>query len=168
MSRILVVYASKHGSTREVAIAIGDRLYDDGHGVDVLDAMDAPSPAGYDGVVVGGSIYMGRWHAAARRYLRRHGKLLAALPLGVFALGPLTMSDHDVYGTRKQLDAALAKAPALAPDLVAVFGGVIDPAKLPFPFKRMPETDARDWPAIRAWANDMAAVVEHDVAAFAH
>jgi hypothetical protein len=34
---------------------------------------------------------------------------------------------------------------------------VIDPAKLHFPFNRMPATDARDWEAIEAFADQSAA-----------
>ena len=41
---------------------------------------------------------------------------------------------------------------------VAVFGGVVDPAKLPFPFSHMEASDARDWDAIRAWAEEVAAL----------
>jgi hypothetical protein len=40
----------------------------------------------------------------------------------------------------------------VTPVSVAIFGGAVDPTKLRFPFNRMPETDARDWEAIREWA----------------
>jgi hypothetical protein len=39
---------------------------------------------------------------------------------------------------------------------VTVFGGVVDPKQLHFPFNRMPKTDARDWSEIAAWANEVA------------
>jgi hypothetical protein len=42
---------------------------------------------------------------------------------------------------------------------VAVFGGAIDPARLRFPFNRMPASDARDWDAIRTWTAEIAPVV---------
>ena len=32
----------------------------------------------------------------------------------------------------------------------------MDPGKLRFPFDRMPATDARDWTAIRTWADTVA------------
>ena len=37
-----------------------------------------------------------------------------------------------------------------------VFGGAVDPAKLPFPFRHMPAADVRDWAAIRTWAAELA------------
>jgi menaquinone-dependent protoporphyrinogen oxidase len=58
--------------------------------------------------------------------------------------------------SREQLDHALAKASWLTPVAIEVFGGVIDPTKLRFPFNRMPASDARDWEAIRAWASNLA------------
>ena len=52
---------------------------------------------------------------------------------------------------------ALAKFPWLAPVAVELFGGVINPAKLHFPFNHMPAGDARDWTAIHAWSDKLAA-----------
>ena len=43
------------------------------------------------------------------------------------------------------------------PVSVAIFGGAVDPARLRFPFRRMPATDARDWEAIGARAEEVAA-----------
>ena len=54
----------------------------------------------------------------------------------------------DVASSRSQLDRALAATPQVKPDPVAIFGGVVDPAKLRFPFNRLPASDARDWDAI--------------------
>ena len=64
---------------------------------------------------------------------------------------------------RKQLDHALEKTPELEPVAVAIFGGVVDPDKLRFPFSHMPASDARDWDAIRAWADEVAETVGDEV-----
>jgi hypothetical protein len=48
---------------------------------------------------------------------------------------------------------------------VAIFGGVVHPEDLRFPFSHMPETDARDPEAIRAWARDIASVLAARAAA---
>jgi menaquinone-dependent protoporphyrinogen oxidase len=161
---VLVAYATKKGSTREVAEAIAERLASRGLEATVSRAEDVAGVAGFDGVVLGGSLYMGRWHAQARGFLKRHRESLAAVPLAVFAMGPLTMEESDVAGSRKQLDHALAKTPDLQPISVEIFGGVIDPERLHFPFSHMPASDARDWDAIRAWADEIAASLEREVA----
>jgi menaquinone-dependent protoporphyrinogen oxidase len=95
---------------------------------------------------------MGRWHGDALGFLKRHGDVLAGLPLAVFAMGPRTLDESDVGFSRVQLERALAKVDEVSPGSVAIFGGVLDPAKLRFPFKHMPASDARDWGAISDWA----------------
>ena len=149
---VLVVYASKRGSTREVAEWIAAALVDKGHDVDVRSASDVGDLDPYAGVILGGALYMGRLHDAARAFLKRHGGAIARLPVAVFAMGPQTLREDDVAKSRRQLDAALAKTPELTPALVAIFGGVVDPTKLRFPLSRMPASDARDWDEIRRFA----------------
>jgi hypothetical protein len=45
-----------------------------------------------------------------------------------------------------------SEVPAVEPAPIAIFGGVVDPSKLRFPFKHMPASDARDWQAIAGFA----------------
>lgn len=156
MTRTLVAYASKHGSTEEVARAIGECLREAGHDVDIRDASAVTDVDSYDALVIGGSLYMGRWHADARRLLRHHRSALERRPLAVFALGPLTTEERHAADSRDQLNDALARLD-VHPSFAAVFGGVVDPAKLRFPFNRMPRTDARVWPEIEDWATQVGA-----------
>jgi menaquinone-dependent protoporphyrinogen oxidase len=156
-SKVLVAYATKHGSTHEVADGIAEVLQKRGLDVTTLEAGDVTDVASFDGVVLGGSVYMGRWHAEARGFLRRHGKQLASRQLAVFAIGPLTSEPDDLASARRQLDHALAKLTEVHPERVAVFGGVVDPSKLNFPFNHIAATDARDWNQIRDWACELAA-----------
>ncbi len=157
-ARILVAYATKHGSTREVAEAIAETLAEEGLLAEVRAAAEVDDIAPYAAVVLGGSLYMTRWHADALSFLRRHAAGLRDRGLAIYAMGPLTLSEEDVAGARAQLDRALRRAPDVAPDEIAVFGGVVDPAKLRFPFSRMPASDARDPEAIGAWARRIAAL----------
>jgi menaquinone-dependent protoporphyrinogen oxidase len=156
MTHILVAYASKHGSTEEVASAIGEQLRDAGNEVDVRSAAVVTDVESYDAVVLGGSLYMGRWHPDAREFLRHHRAVAAERTLAVFALGSRTLEEHDLADSRQQLDKALEQLD-IRPNLVTVFGGVIDPGKLRFPLNRIPRSDARDWTAIAAWANEVGA-----------
>src|SRR5687768_8008605 len=142
MTRVLVAYATKRGSTKEVAQAVAEGLRNRGLDVDQRPARAVDDIAGYDAVVLGGALYMGRLHPDARAFLWRRRGALAKVPVAVFAMGPKTLEAKDVEGSRQQLDRALAKVPELAPISVAIFGGVIDPAKLRFPLSRMPASDA--------------------------
>lgn len=165
MSRTLVVYASKHGSTEEVAVAIAASLRAAGHDIDLLSAEAAAvaGPQGYDTVVLGGSLYMGHWHATACRFVRRHHAALNRLPFAVFALGPRTLEAEDIASSRKQLDGALKRL-KIEPKLVTVFGGAVDPTKLHFPLNRIARSDARDWQAIDAWADEISALIAAETA----
>jgi menaquinone-dependent protoporphyrinogen oxidase len=153
---ILIAYATKHGSTREVAEAVAETLREEGLDVELREAAETRTLDRYDGVVLGGALYLGRLHKDAKRFLLRHRVALAALPVAVFAMGPQTLEEKDVAESRAQLDRALADAPELEPVSVAIFGGVVDPATLRFPLNRMAASDARDWDAIRAWARELA------------
>jgi len=153
---ILVAYATKHGSTREVADWVADALRAHGLEADVRPAAEVETLTPYDGVVLGGALYMGRLHGDARAFIRRLRDELMGVPFAAFALGPGTLEADDVARSRKQLDAALEKVPEIEPFAVAIFGGVVAPEKLRFPLNRMPASDRRDWSAIEAWATTVA------------
>ncbi len=163
---LLVAYATKHGSTQQVADAIAATLRTKGIAVETRSAADVTDLYSYDGVVLGAALYMGRIHADARRFLRRHCKALEGMPLAVFAMGPLTDQESQVEGSRKQLQHALSKLPRVQPVATAIFGGVVDPSELQFPFNHMPASDARNWEQIERWALEIApAFAERPVAA---
>jgi menaquinone-dependent protoporphyrinogen oxidase len=153
---LLIAYGSKRGSTREVAEALAKKLAEGEREVELRRAADVDDLAPYDGVILGGSLYFGRLHGDAVRFLAKHRRTLSELPVAVFALGPTRAEPHDLAASRAQLDKALEKAPGVEPQSVAVFGGVIDPTKLPFPLSRTSPSDARDWDAIDAWADEIA------------
>jgi menaquinone-dependent protoporphyrinogen oxidase len=152
---LLVAYGSKRGSTREVAEALAKKLRMSEREVELRPAADVDDLTPYDGVVLGGSLYFGRWHEDAVRFLSKHRRELAERRVAIFALGPKTAEPKDLAESRAQLDKALQKTPEVEPRAVAVFGGVVDPAKLRFPLNRMPASDARDWNAIDAWADEI-------------
>ena len=165
-TRILVAYATRYGSTEQVAEAIAATLREHELAVELQAMRDVQTLDGYGAVVVGAALYMFHWPKDALRFLARHRAALARRPVAVFALGPV----HDAHdaqewqASRTQLDHELASFPWLAPIAVQLFGGAFDPAKLRFPLNvlagQAPASDARDWTAIRAWAHELAAKLE--------
>ncbi|WIX98519.1 flavodoxin domain-containing protein [Amycolatopsis mongoliensis] len=149
---VLVAYATKNGSTREVAEAIAAALHEHAAGVELRPASQArESPAGRDLVVLGGALYSGRWHRDAHRFLKRHRReLTAGVPLAVFGMGPRTGDEEAWRRSRAQLDRALAKRSWVNPVAVAVFGGVDPPGRT-----KRERRDMRDWDAIRDWARQV-------------
>jgi menaquinone-dependent protoporphyrinogen oxidase len=154
---VLVAYASKHGTTREVAEFVAHTLERRGLTVEVEEAGRVGTVAHYDAVVVGGGLYMGKWHKDARRLLERHREQLAGIPLAVFGMGPDSLAESKVVESRRQLERSLAATPELEPIGVTVFGGALTPDTWRFPFSRLPAFDARDWDAIEEWTDEVAA-----------
>jgi menaquinone-dependent protoporphyrinogen oxidase len=158
---ILIAYGTKHGSTREVAEVLAEALAEHGLETETMPAGRVDDVSRYTGVVVGGSLYMGRWHPESLAFVRRHAKVLATVPLAVFAMGPRTLDPADVAESKEQLGHALAKVPQVDPYAVAIFGGVVDPKKLRFPLSKLPASDARDWARIRGWAGEVAGAFDY-------
>ena len=156
---VLVAYASKHGTTREVAEFVARTLEQRGLTVEVEEAARVGSIAHYDAVVVGGGLYMGKWHKDARRLLERHRHELSGVRLAVFGMGPDEIAESKVRESRRQLDRSLAATPELEPVAVTVFGGALQPEAWRFPFSRLPAFDARDWDEIEEWAEEVAASI---------
>ena len=162
MAKVLVAYATKTGSTREVAERVGKRLSDKGLQVDVRGAGEVRSLNGYDAVVFGGALYMFRLIGEGRRFLARSRKQLSGLPFAAFGMGPLEDTEEQFTDARRHLDKTLDRLQGVTPKDVTIFGGALDPAKLKFPFnnpamKNMPASDLRDWKTIEAWADSLPA-----------
>jgi len=151
---VLVAYASRHGSTREVAERVCEAIQSTGVRAHLRPAAGVDDVDGYDAVVLGGALYVGRLHRHAHRFLRRHADALAGRPLAVFGSGPTDAEPGHWRDSREQLDAALARYD-LDPLAVQVFGGRVDPSQFHFPLSRIAPGDARDWDAIEAWGRSL-------------
>jgi menaquinone-dependent protoporphyrinogen oxidase len=167
-SSVLVAYATRYGSTKEVAEVVAATLLDHGLEVDVQPMKTVSTLSGYRAVVLGAPLQMFRWHKDARHFLSRHREALVERPSAVFALGPLHDVEEEWQGVHAQLDKELAKFPWFQPVAIEVFGGKFDPVLLRFPWKllpalrKMPSSDIRDWTAIRTWASKLAEKFQHD------
>lgn len=159
--RILVAYATKCGSTAEVADVIAHELKEVGESVDVRNVADIEDLSPYDAVVLGTAVRMGQPLPAAKRFVRQHRDALAKMPFALFSLG-ITMNE-DTPEHRTEAQGYLASLTSVVqPVAVGLFGGKVDPARLS-PFWRlitsfiktgdMAPGDHRDWQAIRLWAN---------------
>ena len=96
---VLVAYATRYGSTQEVAEAVTATLRECGLSVDLRPAHEVDTLTRYNAVVLGAALYMFRWHKDALRFLSRHRKALMERPVAIFALGPT----HDPYDEKECL-----------------------------------------------------------------
>jgi menaquinone-dependent protoporphyrinogen oxidase len=158
--RVLVAYASKNGSTGEIAAAIASAIRAHGLETDLLPAGEVDGDLRrYDAVVLGSAVYMKRWRREAGRVLRRHARELADVPFWVFSSGPVGESTDLSWCEPPRV---VERVERLGAREHVVFGGrvPVDPKNVvERAMKRgtPPEfADRRDWAVIRRWADDIA------------
>lgn len=167
---ILVAYATRYGSTLEVAEKVGEILHDSGLKVEVRPARNVSSLEPYRAVVLGAPVFIGSLQKDIKRFLSQHQKTLEGMPVAFFALGPLDAT-AEMAGAEEQLDKELAKFPWLKLRSKKMFGGKYDPASLRFPDTILSKpkfsplygrlfSDARDWEDVQAWALSLAAALQ--------
>ena len=110
--RVLVVCATKFGSTMEMGEAVAAELREAGCKAECAAATAAPSTAGFDAVVVGGPMIFG-WHKDATKYVKARRDVLAALPVAYFISAASLTDDgtQAVDGVPIVKDGWLVKAP---------------------------------------------------------
>jgi menaquinone-dependent protoporphyrinogen oxidase len=164
--KILVTYASRAGSTGEVAKAIGKTLSESGGQVDVLAMQDVKDLAPYRAVVAGSAIRSSKWLPEAAEFIQTHHVALSQKPFAMFTVCiTLAMSNTDQY--RSVVSSWVAPVRAqVKPVSEAFFAGMLDFSKLPLNLDTLklratvalgifPKADRRDWNAIRQWATDL-------------
>jgi len=156
--KILVTAASRHGSSAEIARLIGGILEDAGIDVDILEPDDVTSLAGYDGAVIGSSVYMGRWLDPVRRLIDRcHGEF-AGRSVWLFSSGPL---GEPAKPESETIDVERMRTATGAVDH-RVFPGRLVKSELGFAEKvvvagvRAPYGDFRPWDDVSTWARGIA------------
>lgn len=159
--KVLVAFGTKMGGTEGIADTVGEQLRTRGWTVDVRAAGTNLDPSGYDAVIVGGALYIRRWHKAAARFVRANSAQLETVPVWLFSSGPLDESAHDgeiapVPQVAKLMDRVSARGHA-------TFGGRLPEDPEGFMAKRMARTQAGDWrdfADISRWADSVAADLE--------
>ena len=166
-ARVLVVAASRHGSTAEIATALARFLEESPAGraaglTAVAERVEhAPDPDRFDAVVLGSAVYVGRWLEPARQYATDHATALRRRPVWLFSSGPIGEppfppdEPHDAHPVARTVGARGHR----------VFPGRLEKHLLGFGERAMvtamraPTGDFRDWDAVRAWAEEIAAAV---------
>jgi menaquinone-dependent protoporphyrinogen oxidase len=154
---VLVAYASKHGSTAEIADSIGETLRRAGLEVEVRPAREVRAVTGYRAVIVGSSIYAGRWQGPALDLLRKNAAALVDLPVWLFSSGPLDETAETEPAEPSKAVRQLIERLGVRDH--ATFGGKLAPDASGFIERLMIRNgrigDWRDFDHIRAWARDI-------------
>lgn len=167
MNKILVTYASRTGSTAEIAQAMGKTLREHGADVDVLPVESVKSLAPYDAVVAGSAIQGGAWLPEAVDFLRTHQVELAQKPFAAF-LVCMTLAMKQASAKDSVVRWMEPIRRIANPMSEGYFAGVLDLSKIPGRLDRWlfrisvligvwTEGDHRDWNAIQNWTENVAA-----------
>ncbi len=157
--RALVAYASRYGATAEVATAIARGLSELGLEAEARPAAEVEGLGGYDLVILGSAVYLGRWRPEARALARRFEGELASRPVWLFSSGPLDWSLDDAEPAPPREVVRLAGR--IGARGHAWFGGVLSPEAdgiLEWLIVRTGRAgDFRDFEHVRGWAAGIAA-----------
>jgi menaquinone-dependent protoporphyrinogen oxidase len=155
--KVLVVFGSKHGGTAGLASMIGNEFDAAGIEAVVRSAHGNPEFGNYDGVVVVGALYAGRWHKDARRFVKRNAEPLSVKPVWLASSGPLddsaaTTEIPPVRQVSKLMGLVNARGHA-------TFGGTLAPDAKGFLARTMAKRRSGDWrdaAHVQRWAATVA------------
>jgi len=183
--KVLVVYGTRYGATEGTSEEIANVLRAQGLEVKVVNAKKEKvrDIAGYDLVIVGSGMQMGKWTGTAENFLNKFQKELASKKVAIFvssgaqALNEYEKKTEEIVKARKQYLEDKAAKYNLQPISMTIFGGVWDFNKMFFLFRKTLASfkpkieaagfkaikpglyDTRDWDTIRTWAKELAAKI---------
>lgn len=174
---ILIAFATSHGSTQGIAERIGSRLREYGLAADVRSvddvarAEDGDVLAGYDAVILGSAIHGGKWLPEATGFVDRNAAMLRQRPTWLFSVS--TVGDEESMfpprvanrfrAMRKETPELAAIRAAINPREHRNFAGAVSRSDWPpsgrafFRATGGRYGDHRNWAAIDAWADKIAA-----------
>jgi menaquinone-dependent protoporphyrinogen oxidase len=162
--RVLVVYATRGGATRELAEQVAAEIEQAGLAVDLQPVTTPVDVAAYRAVVLGSALYFQRLMPEALHFLTQHAALLAQRPLVIFSVGaemrkgtPAARQAAETWVRR-----SLAALPTIQPIALEHFAGAVELRRLSFWWRLLvlmtfgERGDWRDIPGIRAWGRALA------------
>jgi menaquinone-dependent protoporphyrinogen oxidase len=166
VKKILVAYATRAGSTFEVAEQVAEVLRATGASVDVKPVPAVHELKGYDAVVIGSAIRMSKWLPEAVAFVQAQREPLSHIPTAYFLVSGLLRDDTPEM--RSKVLAFLDPVrQILEPTSIGLFAGKMDYSKMDGLDRSIAEGvsssegDWRNWEAIRSWAQGVQSILAH-------
>ncbi|NLI40861.1 MAG: hypothetical protein GX421_06755 [Caldisericales bacterium] len=153
--KILVCYATRCGSTGEIAERIASVMKTNGHTVNVLQVKRNIDIEGYDAVVLGSAIRIGKCLGEAIEFVKQRKVDLQNKKLFYFGVCMMITMPDKAQEVQTYLDSMIAEYRPVAHE---IFAGKVDYAKLSFPIRllmkqmKAQEGDFVDWQKVDSWA----------------
>ena len=154
---VLVAYATRCGSTLEVAQAVAQDLKARGYAAVVCAVDKVGKLSAYQAVVLGSSVRFGRWLPEAVGFVRRLQAELKRLPTAFFTVHMQNLG-ADAASRKNRLAYIDPVRAMVRPGAEAFFAGKLDTRRLSLGARMLcklmntANQDLRDWSAIHAWA----------------
>lgn len=151
--RVLVSVSSRHGGTREMGQVVAAVLRDAGHDVAEVGPDEVEDVTGYDAVVLGSAVYVGRLALGLRDLVERRAGQLRERPVWLFWSGPVGEST-----TSPTPDDVAEVTKAVGARDVRMFAGRLERAELNISERALVALvhaqpgDYRDLEEVRDWA----------------
>jgi menaquinone-dependent protoporphyrinogen oxidase len=145
VTKVYIPYGTTEGQTAKIAEYIADVVRHHGHealAVDVKEAADTV-PGGYDGVIVGASIHMGKHDKHVADFVVKNRDTLERLPSAFFSVSLAAHGDaKEADGYVEEFEQQTGWRPAM----VALFGGALLYTQYGFVKRHMMKKIAGDKP----------------------
>jgi menaquinone-dependent protoporphyrinogen oxidase len=164
--KVLISAASRHGSTDQIAEAIGQVLTAAGFEADIRPPDEVTTTAPYDGIVIGSAVYMGHWLEPAKKLIDRQSATLAYKPVWLFSSGP---TGEPTAPPVENAEIVRLRETAHAIDH-QIFAGRLERGHLGLAERAIvamvhaPVGDFRVWEDVRAWSQSIAQTLETTLA----
>jgi len=124
MTNILIAYGTTEGQTARIAEVVGEVLAAGGNAVTTKDAADTTGMAldGYDGVVIGSSVHMGRHDRHVIDLVRNNRDALAGIPSAFFSV---SLAAHGDVAEAEGYVTEFERQTGWHPGAVALFSGAL-------------------------------------------
>ena len=145
MTKILIPYGTTEGQTAKIAEFIADVIRGHGDEVDAVDIKEVRDAllVGYDGVIVGASIHMGKHDKHVVEFVRENRDMLEGLPSAFFSVSLAAHGDtEEAEGYVEQFEQETGWRPAK----IALFGGSLFYTHYGFVKRHVMKRIARDKP----------------------
>ncbi len=168
---VLVTFATRGGSTREIAEQVAAVLREQSIEVDLRPAASVGDATCYSAVVLGSALYFQRLMPEAVQFLKQHAGALAGCPLVLFSVGAEMRKGSQTARSAAEtwVRLSLASVAGIRPIAVAHFAGAVELHRLGFWWRLLvvitfgARGDWRNPALVRAWAATVAGMLNKPV-----
>jgi menaquinone-dependent protoporphyrinogen oxidase len=166
--KLLITYASKCGSTADIAKSMGNVLVEKGCEVDILPVNEVKSIDDYAGILVGSAVRVGAWLPEAVEFVKINQSAMQKIPTAIFTVHGLNWENTSASeALRKNYTNAVKLL--ISPIDEVFFAGKIDYTTMTFLEKMLckavkaVEEDRRNWGLINSWAAEIPNILNFSI-----